>query len=71
MRERALTSFTVCMFILFNMKFVHEVHIKNKNKLKLKWNYRLFCTPTAVSMQSICARVHSHPGVYKIPTFNI
>ena len=36
----------------------------------MKWHYRKSRTPTAVSMQSICARVHSQSGVYNTPTFN-
>jgi len=39
---------------------------KMKRKVKMKWHYRKSRAQTAVSMQSICARVHSQWGVYTI-----
>jgi len=59
------------------MKFVLEVHTDNEIKIKFKnvskkrKNYKQSRHANRVNIQSICARLHTHPGVYKIPAFNL
>jgi len=42
---------------------VYRANSKTERKGKRKWNHRWSRTPTAVSMQSIFARVHSQSGI--------
>jgi len=47
--------------------YTKYTHVTKKNKMK--WHYGKSRAPTAVSMQSICARVHSQSGVFTIPLY--